>query len=240
METEMSAAGDQREPFSQVFSHLEKVETFAIALGAALLVLLAMFSVSMGIGSGTFAQGFAIALRAFSVCVATVFAAGATGALLGFLFGIPRLLQRPGSAQSQSRPDQQQNGTDQPPSLRQLERERFFSSNTSFEEISDWLTKIIIGLGLVQFQTILGYLRTASLYTASYINESPVADNAGNLADGKIAVAVTFCLIVTSLFSACLITWRRCPSLVCAPLWRWPHGVRPRRAAETSIRRCPH
>lgn len=109
------------------------------------------------------------------ILVAAVSAAGATGALLGFLFGIPRLLQRPATSQPQTTTEPQPAGTPLP-NQRQMARERFFSSNTSFEEISDWLTKIIIGLGLVQFQTILEYLRIASLFTASYITYSPVPE----------------------------------------------------------------
>ncbi|PDS77117.1 hypothetical protein [Rhizobium sp. L43] len=200
----MNVAKDQRVAFSTVFDHLEKVEVFASVLAAGLFALLVLFALSAGVASSTLADGIVVALRAFSVGVAIVFAAGATGALLGFLFGIPRLLQRPGPSQPQTA--DLPNGASQS-SQRQMAGERFFSTNTSFEEISDWLTKIIIGLGLTQFQMVLTYLYTASLYAASYISLSPVPAAAANPSDGKIATVVAFCLIVTSLFSACLIAY---------------------------------
>ena len=51
------------------------------------------------------------------------------GALLGFLFGLPRTLQQPGSA-------------------------ALLQTNTNLEQISDWLTKILVGIGLVQLGKI--------------------------------------------------------------------------------------
>ena len=66
-------------------------------------------------------------------------AAAMCGALLGFLFGIPRSRQRP-------TPD---DGADaNPANLRRYE------VNTNLEQISDWLTKILVGVGLVQIGAI--------------------------------------------------------------------------------------
>lgn len=69
----------------------------------------------------------------FTVAVLTGGAASAIGALLGFLFGIPRVLQ-----------------SDQ---LTKKEKYRVLA-NSNLEQISDWLTKIIVGVGLVQLGTI--------------------------------------------------------------------------------------
>jgi hypothetical protein len=65
------------------------------------------------------------------IAVGCVVAGGAfmIGALLGFLFGIPRALS----------------GTAREPGLR---------SNTNLEQISDWLTKILVGVGLVEIGQI--------------------------------------------------------------------------------------
>lgn len=57
-------------------------------------------------------------------------AAWLTGGVLGFLFGVPRL--RAGVDQSPNAPHSQ------------------FTPNTNLEQISDWLTKIIVGATLVQ------------------------------------------------------------------------------------------
>jgi hypothetical protein len=67
------------------------------------------------------------------------------GAFLGFLFGIPRTLQ-------QDRPD------DHPPSAADdaaTNRSSFdYRANTNLEQISDWLTRILVGAGLTQIPAI--------------------------------------------------------------------------------------
>lgn len=74
-----------------------------------------------------------------------------SGGLVGFLFGIPRLsgkpsdhlvqVQAPAQAQSENRKSKEQ----MPDS---------WQSNSNLVEISDWLTKIIVGLGLINLQKI--------------------------------------------------------------------------------------
>lgn len=83
--------------------------------------------------------------------VATLWAAAycAAGFFVGFLFGIPRVLQK-------SNPDDQ-NG-DAKAYLQRV--------NTNLEQISDWLTKIIVGLGLVQLRRIPDYLGRAAEWMA--------------------------------------------------------------------------
>ncbi|MBB4963703.1 hypothetical protein [Saccharothrix violaceirubra] len=69
-----------------------------------------------------------------AVALGLIIALGSTitGALLGFVFGIPRRVQG-------------ESGT------------TGYAVNTNFEQISDWLTKIIIGLGLVELGSIVGH-----------------------------------------------------------------------------------
>jgi uncharacterized membrane protein len=61
----------------------------------------------------------------------------ATGALVGFLFGVPKVSQK-AVLSTTHRP------------------------NSNIEVVSDWLTKIIVGVGLVQFHKIGGALNEAS------------------------------------------------------------------------------
>jgi hypothetical protein len=72
---------------------------------------------------------------------AILLAGGATvaGGLLGFLFGIPRALAGP----------EHRNDADTPPG---------YVANTNLEQISDWLTKILVGVGLVQFTTLARHI----------------------------------------------------------------------------------
>jgi hypothetical protein len=76
------------------------------------------------------------------------------GALLGFLFGIPRTLQ-----------DQQQI---------EMQGTRF-SQNTNLEQISDWLTKILVGVGLTQLNQVPEALRTYSSEAAIYLGDYPTS-----------------------------------------------------------------
>jgi glucan phosphoethanolaminetransferase (alkaline phosphatase superfamily) len=61
------------------------------------------------------------------------------GAFLGFLFGIPRSL----ASTAASLVEQSQAGT-----------KTTVTPNTNLEQISDWLTKILVGVGLTQLQSL--------------------------------------------------------------------------------------
>jgi len=50
-----------------------------------------------------------------------------------------------------------------------------FVPNTNLEQISDWLTKIIVGVGLVQLSTLPGKLRALAGYFATAFGAEPVA-----------------------------------------------------------------
>jgi hypothetical protein len=73
------------------------------------------------------------------------------GALAGFLFGIPR------SRQGKHR------GKDETNKSGEAEGSRY-AANTNLEEISDWLTKIIVGLGLVNLKNVPELLRRTAWY----------------------------------------------------------------------------
>ncbi len=76
----------------------------------------------------------------------------ASGYVLGFLFGIPKILQI-----NISQDPKQQRGA-----YRQ-------EVNTNLEQISDWLTKIIIGLGLINLQQIPSYLNKLTTVLSSSV-----------------------------------------------------------------------
>src|ERR1700743_738960 len=68
--------------------------------------------------------------RAFSILELVAGASWGVGSVLGFLFGVPRLRTSTGA---------------QPP----VGDRSQFTPNTNLEQISDWLTKIIVGATLV-------------------------------------------------------------------------------------------
>ncbi len=82
-----------------------------------------------------------------------------TGGLLGFIFGIPRKLQegqttpKPTNEESSQTPE----GEKQPIS---------YQVNTNLEQISDWLTKILVGVGLTQLTSLPDALKSFAEYIA--------------------------------------------------------------------------
>ncbi|HKS62256.1 MAG TPA: hypothetical protein VJT13_11190 [Xanthobacteraceae bacterium] len=84
-------------------------------------------------------------------------ASALVGGTLGFLFGIPRTLQQegnsPGPGLAESEPGAPSRRTD-------------YRANTNLEQISDWLTKILVGVGLTQIGEIKTGLGTLSAFTA--------------------------------------------------------------------------
>lgn len=74
-----------------------------------------------------------------AAAITTGIAAFMAGGILGFLFGIPRY--------AASTADRQ---------IHEAERSGIvkYHANTNLEQISDWLTKILVGLGLTQFKEI--------------------------------------------------------------------------------------
>jgi CheY-like chemotaxis protein len=73
------------------------------------------------------------------------------GVLLGFLFGIPKVFQGVGEATITEPTNGNKPAEDRSVSYR-------MQVNTNLEQISDWLTKIIVGVGLVELKQIPGSL----------------------------------------------------------------------------------
>jgi hypothetical protein len=86
---------------------------------------------------------YAVSLNSASVFAVAFLVAFLVGALLGFLFGIPRLLAAEGAPAVAPTSDEVAAG--ESTALRSPYR-----SNTNLEQISDWLTKILVGVGLVE------------------------------------------------------------------------------------------
>jgi hypothetical protein len=94
-------------------------------------------------GGSTFLSVLAVGLAAAS-------AALVAGALLGFLFGLPRTLER---SDSKAR----------------------LAPNTNLDQISDWLTKILVGLGLVQLGKVTHGVGTIARSLAPGLGNGPGA-----------------------------------------------------------------
>ena len=83
------------------------------------------------------------------------------GVLLGFLFGIPRSLQAEGAAAAVPKgpPSAGANHAEDNEAVRVA-----YHANTNLEQISDWLTKILVGVGLTQIATVPHVFTKAGIY----------------------------------------------------------------------------
>jgi hypothetical protein len=108
----------------------------------------------------------------------------AVGFFAGFLFGIPRVLQETIPVTDGSRGNYEQR------------------VNTNLEQISDWLTKIIVGVGLVQLNSIPGFLwRVSTKLSHAFSKDGSVNQSAVP----AICAAIVF-FSVLGLLSGYLIT----------------------------------
>jgi hypothetical protein len=94
-------------------------------------------------------------LSVFSVSVLVACGAWIAGGLLGFIFGIPRAL-----------------ATDRPETSL-ASTHLLYRSNSNLEQISDWLTKIIVGVSLVEFRTLIHETRKLVDFLAPALGGSP-------------------------------------------------------------------
>lgn len=101
--------------------------------------------------AGLWTFGFVGIFTALLWAMACLVAGGA----VGFLFGIPRVLQRDPPAPSDEASDEEDGG-----GYRML-------VNTNLEQISDWLTKIIVGVGLIQLHELPGVLFEAATFVGT-------------------------------------------------------------------------
>lgn len=99
---------------------------------------------------------------AWSVLGVATIVAGASllfGGLLGFLFGIPRTGEATRQqSQEQNKQSQEQNNQNSSPdntkNSESADAGNAIQANTNLEDISDWLTKILVGVGLTQIGEI--------------------------------------------------------------------------------------
>lgn len=101
-----------------------------------------------------------------SVLAVALLVAGAAflvGALLGFLFGIPRSLALEGATPVSGSTEGAEIG----------QRPASYRSNTNLEQISDWLTKIIVGVGLVELGTLVAETEKLVNFLAPALGDEP-------------------------------------------------------------------
>ncbi|MDF0645971.1 MAG: hypothetical protein P0111_18235 [Nitrospira sp.] len=108
----------------------------------------------------------------FSHSLLLAIASASSGGLLGFLFGIPRTLAR---ATSNNKDKGQPPTIDTAAGKAAITDVRRQTVNTNLEEISDWLTKILVGAGLVQLQNIPTILHKGGIQFQKSLGNSELA-----------------------------------------------------------------
>ena len=192
----------------KVIESLVNIEAFARKIFGLILIVIALLSLTLSFSAGGPFEAIVTFGRTFAVSIVVAVAATAVGGFLGFLFGIPRLLQRAGAIKENPDPQAEQGAVSvlAPASS----QKRFFTSNTSLEEISDWLTKIIIGLGLVQFQSVIDFVYRSAMHSGAYASGMKLRLNAQGLIDIQepgVATSFYFSLIVGCAVLACLFVY---------------------------------
>jgi hypothetical protein len=137
--------------------------------------------------------------------------AWSVGALVGLLFGIPRTLSSP--------PDEPSVAGGRGQEIVQ------YRVNTNLEQISDWLTKILVGVGLAELHRAPDALRGAADYFAAGIGGRVAADLAG------FVVALLVYFSVVGLMTGYLGT-----RVLLAPLFKLADRKPVRAAIETAGR----
>ena len=123
-------------------------------LGGAMLV--GIFGVFVYAAHAGGKEGF---LAIVSVGVLLAGASALVGGALGFLFGIPRTLQQEGGSPSaEANPE----GAEAGGPTHRID----YRVNTNLEQISDWLTKILVGVSLTQISEIRDGLVSLTAFAA--------------------------------------------------------------------------
>lgn len=121
-----------------------------------IILTITAFVATSGVGLGViWSQGVGFKPTATLWALACL----ACGAIIGFLFGIPRVLQQ--EAQPAAPPANNQTEGSREAAAASTYR---LQVNTNLEQISDWLTKIIVGVGLIELRNFPGYLNRASSF----------------------------------------------------------------------------
>ena len=108
-----------------------------------------------------------------------VFASLAAGGTTGFLFGIPKSGSKAETASRTAGDGTGPSLVDE--SAKEANAARGARPNTNLEEVSDWLTKIIVGLALVNFKDLKVEVARISLNAAASIRPNP--------SDAEVSVA---------------------------------------------------
>ena len=110
-------------------------------------------------------DGLGLAVRTFCLLWFASGAAFFVGTIAGFLFGVPKVVA--GYTDTALTAKQVNNPQTAPSSAGTTQQESHYRINTNLEDISDWFTKIILGLGLANIGSVVTFVDGAGDATAA-------------------------------------------------------------------------
>jgi len=137
------------------------------ALTTSLVMLVALGAGVYLIRAATVYADEAMKTAAASAATGWGLAYFVAGFLMGFLFGIPRVSQGKGNDDGAA-----------PEGVKANVGEHSYEQrvNTNLVEISDWLTKIIVGLGLIELRAVPERVHRAAVWMAQSISNKPATE----------------------------------------------------------------
>jgi len=146
-----------------------------------LIAFFSVFCVGLGLALGSsVAQRFSIMLAAAIIALTSV----TLGTLLGLIFAIPRALQAPASDANS--------------------RYNRYAANTNLEQISDWLTKILVGISLVQIGKLPAALGALGRNVTPMLGSSPVS---GGIGVAICVTAIVAAFLLSYLWTRIMLPW---------------------------------
>jgi hypothetical protein len=106
------------------------------------------------------------------------------GAFVGFLFGVPRRRESDESRRTNGNSTGQSEG---------------YRPNTNLEQISDWLTKIIVGVGLTQIPAIVQFFEAVGTNAGPAFGQSPAGE--------VIAISIVVHYLFVGFFQGFLLAY---------------------------------
>lgn len=162
----------------------ETWKVLAMIIGAGVLFIMIVSTIALDkTATCLFSTNVQYYLTAMAVGLLIAGCCFCIGALLGFLFGIPRLL----------------NASNIPDNLKAKNQ---IMQNDNLVQISDWITKIIVGVGLTQFYHVPPALMSLGTYLAPGFDHHDKSKLAENIA----IVIVLYFLVIGFL---CAYLWTR-------------------------------
>ena len=140
------------------------IENVNIQKAIGMTILIGSFGIILYASQATQWKQF---LSIFGIALMIAGASLFSGGLLGFLFGIPRSLQQQGKPEenSQNKPEEGESKDEK--------NRAGYGANTNLEQISDWLTKILVGVGLTQITSLPTALQSYAEYTSISLGNFP-------------------------------------------------------------------